>query len=56
MSSGRVQPGSFKEGPSPKSDQAAGAHVQLTSEYPHQQIFHSIMQEPNLLSWDMDQG
>lgn len=56
MSHRRVQSSSPKEGPSPKSDQAAGDHVQSTSEYPHGQIFHRIMQELKLLSWDMDQG
>lgn len=55
-SKGRVQSGSSKERPSPKSDQAARDHSQLTSEYPHGQIFHSIMQELKLLTWDMDQG
>ena len=56
MSNGRVQSGSYKEGPSPKSDQAAADHVQSTSEYPHGQIFHRIMQELKLLSWDIYQG
>lgn len=52
----RVSFDSSKEGPGPKSDQAARDHIQLTSKQTHRQIFHRNMQKLKPLIWYVDQG